>query len=164
MTFNDTGNCLLVSDELTDSSDATLEMTLLPADYILADSDVLCGRGKKCFKHVGNEIFRTMVQESLRSYAVAPTKTEKTFIIRAVINRVRARSPNGGFVKHDPLTGRYYEVGETMAVSKCRKIVIQDVFHQVSNCSLYVLSSTARENVSSFQRCFVRHVQVKLCS
>jgi hypothetical protein len=117
MIFQEMGNnCInLHCDE---GSEATImEMTPLPENYVLAENDILCGRGKKCFRHIGNENFRKLVQANLRSYAAAPTKTEKTLIIREVIKRVQDSSPNGGFVKHDPLTGRYYEVGDTMAVS-----------------------------------------------
>jgi hypothetical protein len=104
-------------NEVEGTHDRAVEVKMLPTDYILDEKDVLCGRGKKCFQHGGNENFRILVQSSLRAYIAARTKTDKTSIIRQVINVVREQSPNGGFVKYDPLTGRYYEVGDTMAVS-----------------------------------------------
>lgn len=96
------------------------EMTLLPSTFILGANDVLCGRGKNCFRHVGNRKFRKLVQDCLGYYTRVPTQAEKTLIIRAIISVVRAKSQVGGFVKHDPLTGRYYEIGDKLAVSYIR--------------------------------------------
>jgi hypothetical protein len=110
-------NDYLVVDAKDDTSEPYLELRLLPQGFVLGNNDVLCGRGKKCFKHIGNLTFRKLIQERLQKYDAAATKTEKTFIIREVVNIVRDTSPNGGFVKRDTLTGRYYEVGDTMAVS-----------------------------------------------
>jgi hypothetical protein len=93
---------------------------LLPSDYVLRDDDVLCGRGRKCFTHSGSKKLRDLVQAKLQDYITAPTKIEKTIIIRDVIKQIRETSTNSGFVKYDPLSGRYYDVGRTMAVGPKR--------------------------------------------
>jgi hypothetical protein len=90
---------------------------LLPIEYVLGDGDVLCGRSKKCYDHSGSKKLRRLVQAKLKEYMDAPGKTEKSIIIRQVVNEIGEDSLNSGFVKYDPLTGRYYDVGEPIAVS-----------------------------------------------
>jgi hypothetical protein len=90
---------------------------LLPIEYVLGDNDVLCGRSKKCLAHPGSQKLRYIVQAKLKEYIAASTKAKKSLIIRDVVNQIRDVSTISGFVKHDPLTERYYDVGETMAVS-----------------------------------------------
>jgi hypothetical protein len=52
----------------------------------------------------------------------------KTLIICQIVNQVRKNSPNGGFVKKDPLTGRYYEVGDFLAREKTSQ-AFRDALH-----------------------------------
>lgn len=95
---------------------AAHNMKPLPEDFVLGEYDVVCGRGRKCFNHIGNQRFRKIVFDCLPKYADASAKLEKTYIICDVVNRIRKGSPNGGFVKKDPSTGRYVEVGDFLAV------------------------------------------------
>jgi hypothetical protein len=90
---------------------------LLPSNFVPGDHDVICGRGSKCFNHPGNKMFRRLVEANLQRYSAALTKHGKTSIIYEVISSVRRCSPNGGFVKQDLLSSRYYEVGDFNAVS-----------------------------------------------
>jgi hypothetical protein len=91
--------------------------TLLPTSFQLGENDVFCGRGSMCFNHVGNKRFRLIVLSNLDRYAEAPTKAGKTAIIYEIVDLVRSNSPYGGFVKKDLETGRYYEIGDFLAVS-----------------------------------------------
>ena len=92
------------------------EMRLLHVNYVLDLHDVICGRGKKCFNHYGNECFRTVIEARLDEYTNAASRIEKTMIIREIIANIRAKTPEGGFVKYDPIKKRYFEIGETLAV------------------------------------------------
>lgn len=94
------------------------EMRLLPVNYVLDLHDVICGRGKKCFHHYGNECFRKLINDRLDEYTNAASKIEKTMIIREIIANIRDKTPLGGFVKYDPMRKRYFDIGETLAVSK----------------------------------------------
>jgi hypothetical protein len=96
------------------SSSSTFK--LLPIGYKLGDDDVICGRGSRCFNHTGNKKFRTIVEKYLHQYSTTNCKFDKTSIICDIVAIVRKNSPNGGFVKKDPKTGRYYEVGDFLAV------------------------------------------------
>ena len=95
---------------------AAHNMKPLPEDYQIGLNDVICGRGRKCFQHAGNQRFRKMVEDMLPKYSDSPSKLDKTFIICDIVNRVRNNSPFGGFVKKDPMSGRYFEVGDFLAV------------------------------------------------
>ena len=53
--------------------------------------DVLCGRGKMCFRHEGNNRFRVLIAEHADTYKMAPTKKVKTQVIALVVEIVIAR-------------------------------------------------------------------------
>ena len=89
----------------------------LPDGYVLGENDVYCGRGSLCFNHIGNHRFRMIISANIERYSNALTKTEKTCIIYEIVDYIRATSPNGGFVKKDLESGRYFEVGDVLAVS-----------------------------------------------
>ena len=59
---------------------------------------------------VGNARFRDLVGSLLDEYSAATSKLEKSAIVQRVLVEVRSKSPNGGFIKKDPLTGQWYEV------------------------------------------------------
>ena len=59
---------------------------------------------------VGNTRFRDLVGSLLDEYSSATSKLEKSAIVQRVLIEVRTKSPNGGFIKKDPLTGQWYEV------------------------------------------------------
>jgi hypothetical protein len=90
---------------------------MLPSHYVLRDGDVLLGRGKKQFNHPGNRKLKKLVHLKLQEYITAPSKIEKSIIIREVTSKIRQGNSTSGFVKHDPLSGHYYDVGEAAAVS-----------------------------------------------
>lgn len=114
---------------------AAHNMRQLPEDYALSEYDVICGRGRRCFNHVGNQHFRKIVADLLPKYSDASAKLEKTIIICDVVNTVRQNSPQGGFVKKDPMTGRYFEVGDFLAVSST-----------IETCLAFVCESTRIQN------------------
>jgi len=101
---------------------AAHNMRQLPEDYALSDYDVICGRGRRCFNHVGNQRFRKIVADMLPKYSDASAKLEKTIIICEVVNTIRRASPQGGFVKKDPMTGHYFEVGDFLAVRRLKTV------------------------------------------
>ena len=87
-----------------------------PDEYQLGEHDVICGRGRNDFDHIGNQRFRKMVSDMLAKYSDTNSKLDKTFIICGIVDRVRTKSPLGGFVKKDPTSGRYFQVGYFLAV------------------------------------------------
>lgn len=86
--------------------------------FQLGENDVICGRGRKCFQHTGNQKFRKLVADLLPKYHESPSKLTKSFIICDIVNQVLESSATGGFVKKDPVTGKFFEVGDFLAVSE----------------------------------------------
>lgn len=96
---------------------ASHQMTLLPEGFAPGDCDVICGRGKKCYNHKGNERFRVRVNDMLAKYVSADSKLAKSGVLSELVDHVRRESPDGGFVKQDN-NGRWYEVGDFLAREK----------------------------------------------
>jgi len=85
-------------------------MIPLGDDFEPGEDDVLVGRGKVCRNWTGNVRFRDLVESRLDDYSVATTKLEKSSIVTAILREIRSRTPNGGFIKKDPATSKWYEV------------------------------------------------------
>jgi hypothetical protein len=75
--------------------------------------DVICARGSEAREHVGNLHFREVIRCNLERYCKADTKMEKSCIVSAVIDSIRLKSPEGGFVRE--VGGKYFEVGDHAA-------------------------------------------------
>ena len=90
---------------------------LLPETFLLGENDVFCGRGSRALNHKGNEHFRSLILSHVTRYMKARTKFEKQSIITEIVAHVKHRSPNGGFVKQDLESWRYYVISDTVAVS-----------------------------------------------
>ena len=114
-------------------------MTALPRDFQPTMHDVICGRGRKAFNHVGNERFRKLVESRLEEYSNAAAKLEKSYILSDIVCEVRQRSPQGGFVKRDSSSGRWYEVGDFLAREKTSQ-AFRDALHDQ-----YKSSNTAKK-------------------
>lgn len=93
-------------------------MTPLPDDFMPGEKDVVCSWARQNHRHSGNIRFRKLVDEHAPAYVKAETKYEKTKVIADLIDRVRNDSPNGGFVKRDFYSGRWYEIGIERARDK----------------------------------------------
>lgn len=90
----------------------------LAPDYVPSENDVLCGLGKACKMWKGNVQYRALVDSKIDEYKQARTKVEKGVLINSIVDAVRTASPGGGFVKQDPETKKYYEVGDFLAKEK----------------------------------------------
>jgi hypothetical protein len=61
--------------------------------------DVLCGRGRDCYEHVGNKEFRDMIDSNVRVYAETETKQERGTIVTGIVRRIRKNG--GSFLRFD---------------------------------------------------------------
>ena len=93
------------------------EMTPLPYNFTPGPYDVICARGKVAKTHSGNKYYRSLVEASMTKYSQATNKYEKSQIVSDIIDEVKAKSPEGGFVKQED--GIWYSVGEHLAREKC---------------------------------------------
>lgn len=92
-------------------------MTLLSNDFQPGIYDVICARGKKVQKHIGNERFRKIISMYLHEYSLTTTKKQKTIIVSYIVDCVRKYTINGGgFVRK--INNLWYEVGDHIAREK----------------------------------------------
>lgn len=92
--------------------------TPLSEQFSPSNYDVICGRGAQCYNHIGNRRFRVTIGMNLQRYLSASSKIEKTLVVMSIVDTIRESSPEGGFVKQHPTTGRWFEVGDHLAREK----------------------------------------------
>eukprot|EP00573_Skeletonema_grethae_P011727 CAMPEP_0201699042 /NCGR_PEP_ID=MMETSP0578-20130828/22071_1 /ASSEMBLY_ACC=CAM_ASM_000663 /TAXON_ID=267565 /ORGANISM="Skeletonema grethea, Strain CCMP 1804" /LENGTH=698 /DNA_ID=CAMNT_0048185709 /DNA_START=103 /DNA_END=2199 /DNA_ORIENTATION=+ len=82
-------------------------------------NDVLSGRGGRINSHSGNVHFREMVESLKRDYLDPRTKKlEKARIAARLVATIRRLDPPGKFLKEDPNTGMWVEIGDERAWKK----------------------------------------------
>jgi N-terminal of Par3 and HAL proteins len=77
--------------------------------------DVICGGSRIVRCHPGNQRFENMIHQHLDEYEKA-SKKSRSDIISTIVNEVRNRSKNGGFVQKDSISKNYYVVPDHRAV------------------------------------------------
>jgi len=65
----------------------------------------------------------------VKDYVKAKSRTEKSTIITALVDHVHRISPLGGFVRANPATGNFYEVGDLIARETTSQI-FRDALHE----------------------------------
>jgi len=100
----------------------------LPKEFEPGFNDVLIGRGKRCYEHSGNKNFLILVTSRLGEYSVATSKMEKSKILASAVSEIQKKSPYGGFIKKDPETGLWFQVGEFLAREKTSQ-AFRDALH-----------------------------------
>jgi hypothetical protein len=90
-------------------------MNIIPCEH-----DVLCGRGKNCYYHSGNQIFRKLIAENLEAYTLALTKKLKMQTVMRIVDTVIAcggrflMQDNQGFWKDGGMTLGKKKAGNTL--------------------------------------------------
>jgi hypothetical protein len=80
------------------------------SDNIVATKfDVLCGRDREAFLHVGNRKFRAIIAKNRDMYQNAKTRADKYRIASEVIDVIHEYG--GRFLKKDPKTNMWHNVG-----------------------------------------------------
>jgi hypothetical protein len=123
----------------------------LPKEFEPGFNDVLIGRGKRFYKHSGNKIFRILVASRLGEYSVATSKMEKSKILVSAVSEIQKKSPHGGFIKKDPETGLWFQIGEFLAREKTSQ-AFRDALHdsyKSSNSSRKKRRKTKRTNTAT---------------
>ncbi len=74
--------------------------------------DVVCSRGKRYFRHPGNQRFRQIIQESVQEYIDAETRMDKSIVIDSIIESVRAQDNSRlvRFMKHQSRSNSWTEL------------------------------------------------------
>lgn len=84
---------------------------------LIEDSDILLGRGRTSWSHIGNKKFRTFVGGYLKPYMEATNRTEKTQIVHQIYEEI-IHKEKGRFLKLDPATGKWATVQLKLAREK----------------------------------------------
>mmetsp|Transcript_2156 Transcript_2156/g.4612 ORF Transcript_2156/g.4612 Transcript_2156/m.4612 type:complete len:599 (+) Transcript_2156:200-1996(+) len=84
------------------------------------DHDVLSGRGNFVNHHAGNENFRKLVKHHKKAYVACP-KSQKAIYSKIIYDEIRAMNPPGRFLKQDPKTKLWCDIGEKKALDKTRQ-------------------------------------------
>lgn len=95
--------------------------------------DVLFGRGRRTQKHLGNQRFRAIVDSYKERHSIS-TRAEKTRISHEIVNLIRCRG--GRFLKQDPFTDKFFDVGDTVAREKAS--------HALRSCKALAIKSSPR--------------------
>lgn len=91
------------------------------------NNDVLCGRGGAVNGHPGNVRLRALVGTMKAAYHSPQTrKSQKAQIAAAIVRTIRALDPPGQFLRANPSTGRWYEIGDAAATRKCSQALRED--------------------------------------
>lgn len=99
------------------SSDDFIEY--LDVTYTPTAEDVIVGRGKVCYNHTGNRRLVHIVKTLLPSYSAdESTKKSRSELINGVVDQIRESSPDGGFIRFDADTKRWFRVKERVAREK----------------------------------------------
>mmetsp|Transcript_6388 Transcript_6388/g.10383 ORF Transcript_6388/g.10383 Transcript_6388/m.10383 type:complete len:474 (+) Transcript_6388:265-1686(+) len=83
-------------------------------------NDVLSGRGNFVNQHSGNENFRALVKHHKKAYVACP-KNQKAIYSKLIYDEIRSMNPPGRFLKQDPKTKLWNDVGEKKALDKTRQ-------------------------------------------
>jgi hypothetical protein len=78
--------------------------------------DVLCGKDREAYAHVGNKRFRVMISWYRNKYQNAKSREEKTRINKEIVSTIR--ECGGRFLKKDCNTNIWYDVGDEYAHDK----------------------------------------------
>ena len=98
---------------------AAAEADILLLLLHMLQNDVLSGRGGAVNKNPGNQRYRALVNALKAEYLSPQTrKLEKTHIAAKIVWDVRKSDPPGHFLKLDPSTGYWLEIGDKAAFRK----------------------------------------------
>jgi len=70
--------------------------------------------------HAGNEHFRALVRKHKLEYVKCP-KPQKGKFSRLIVDEIKSRNPPGRFLKQDPQTKLWYDIGDKKALDKTRQ-------------------------------------------
>jgi hypothetical protein len=102
-------------------------MTPLAKDFEPGPFDVICTRQLKAKSHHGNLFFQALIEQYSAQYAKAKGKLDRSLIVSEIIDRVRSKSPNGGFIKPSA-DGKWWEAGDFSARKKVGQSM-RDLLH-----------------------------------
>jgi hypothetical protein len=128
-------------------------MNIVPFDH-----DVLCGRGKHCYYHAGNQTFRNLVAENLAYYTLALTKKLKMQIVITIVDTVIAcggrflMQDSQGYWKNGGKALGKKKAGNTLRDAQRGRISLttDTYFHENSDSLAVIPNSQAKIDKNTF--------------
>lgn len=114
--------------------------------YDMNPNDVLLGRGGGTNNQLGNQRFRTLVQQFQPTYLLSKRK-DKPLIARSVVLIVRKRG--GRFLRKDEDTAMLYEVGDEKAEAKTSQALREGLDVRANRSSLSTPKTAKSSNPHS---------------
>lgn len=87
----------------------------LPAGYEPGFTAVICAKGNEAKNHTGNGFLRFLVESNVSTYAAHPDRLKRSLVVSKILKMIRME---GGFVRKNPNTGLWYDVGDKCARDK----------------------------------------------
>eukprot|EP00934_Nitzschia_sp_Nitz4_P006744 Nitzschia sp. Nitz4//scaffold56_size114212//15959//16603//NITZ4_003934-RA/size114212-processed-gene-0.32-mRNA-1//1//CDS//3329554658//6734//frame0 len=100
---------------------ARTKATDLGTNFVPSRFDVLCSRGKLSWNHEGNVFFRKLVKLNAQRYETANSRLQRSVVVSALVDCIRSRAT--GFVKQEPKSGMWTEVGDELAREKVGQLM-----------------------------------------
>lgn len=116
----------------------------LSIDFTPGPFDVICSQGKTAKSHEGNKRFVSTIQKRAKDYKNATEKRVKSMIVRSIIDEIRTKSPDGGFVKKDS-DGQW----RTVSLEQAREKVSQSLRDTLAGSYRSSLSAKKRSRMES---------------
>ena len=107
----------------------SIEKTIpLGNDFHPGEYDIICGRGRRAARHVGNRRFSLVIQLYLDKYVRAKTKSDKSLVVIEIVEIFRR--VNGTFVKPDTKhKGQWVQIGNQLVVSQGTTVSMTIISH-----------------------------------
>jgi hypothetical protein len=83
----------------------------------VSENDVLLGKQRDAFNHIGNRRFRSLINANWERYNSSKGRCERTTIVVSIVNFLREER-KVRFLKRDKATGRWYVVPDCIAREK----------------------------------------------
>jgi len=124
-----------------------VNVCLFPKGFKPRKFDVIIGRGKKCHCHFGNKRLKKIISLRLDEYSSSILQSEKSQILRAIVSQIRSsQSHNGGFVKQDPQSSRWFDVGDNLAREKISK-AFRDALNRRQSRNMNIMETDVNSSV-----------------
>ena len=106
--------------------------------------------------HTGNIAFRETIEHQLERYHSATSKLDKSLIVIEIVDEIRSRTMNGGFIqqKKDPSdrnTKIWFEIGDTLARAKVGHALRDAVRSHGNNNTVVTTSVISRTTITFCQ-------------
>ena len=111
------------------------------------DNDVLCGRGHFTNYHQGNSLLRSLVKAIRVNYVMSLKKDKKVFS-EFIVRRISAQDPPGRFLKKDPKTDTWFDIGHKKALIKVRQ-ALRDGANNISKAEIDKAKNKHQRKIAS---------------